>query len=1047
MKKAIGILLALMLLVSVAATQTETFSNYINGLPLATTPFSGAEDIYVLQNGTSTKTTVAQLLGLPNPVAPQPLLPAEPISPTPAIDLNFTAGTYSGCTTWQQCLAITRAASQTCLSLTAVPSLTTVGANTPCITDYGWGSTYAASTNSLLWSEQFDNAAYTKTNVTVAANAAVAPDGNTTADSITDSSALGSHTVAQTLTVVSGTVYPHSVFVKSGTARYLQMSYVTSFSNGAYADFDATTCTLTSTGQLSTPDATPNTNIAGTQQLSNGWCRIWLINTATASASTTANLIMIPFSTATRLTSYVGTGSTMYVWGGQVDSSGIAVPSPYKATTSATVSSDADVVSVVSSSPLDNLIRGSQGYIVGNTGTIPGASGYVLSRNGTTDAFIQIADQTSIQARVGGVARANTALGSLPLLNAGPGNLGSSWNGSGISIVADGSTATDSATPYGASFNSFMGSADGTQGFLNANIRRLFAGTTKPSDATLQALAPAQGTPLAPVGQAWFFSGTGSDSNDCKTSGTACQTVSKLNSLTYTRSNTISIDSANGLTGCILFNSVNLPFSSQSFPIVLGAYNGSQFALTSNCNGDVGAIAISGVSGVTVQDCLIRPSGSVSPTARAGIYLTSSSSSRQGGWTVQRCDIGGFKGTSNVGGIFGGQIFLTLFNTAGIENISMLNNTLHGLSGATSTDDNGIIGFGDGLNTFTVTTQGNLVFNNGGSAGQGNGIAGNGIESAGYNGATVSFNISHDNGVNVTTCGGPVSIGVSGSTGVLNQFEESYNTKITGVSACDGDGFDNDQGTQNGITQYVYSHDNQGVGFLDFIATSSGITWHDNTYRYSISEHDFTQASSGGSAHIQNSATIANANFYNLTLYQNNTQSGAIGFGMCCNITSALSGVFANNIVAVVSSGGNANFVNSNSNSATQPPNFLYKSNDWFPVSGSIRFQIGATVYSSLATWQAATPGGDTGAITTTPSFSGTGGTGGTCSWTPNLNNGPQPCPSVYVLSGGSAAKSAGTDLQGGGFISVSPGIRDYYANTIPGSGSCWNIGADGACP
>ena len=54
-------------------------------------------------------------------------------------------------------------------------------------------------TNSLLRSNAFDNAAWTKTNVTVTANAAAAPDGSTTADKIAETATTGVHTVQQSV--------------------------------------------------------------------------------------------------------------------------------------------------------------------------------------------------------------------------------------------------------------------------------------------------------------------------------------------------------------------------------------------------------------------------------------------------------------------------------------------------------------------------------------------------------------------------------------------------------------------------------------------------------------------------------------------------------------------------------------------------------------------------------------------------------------------------------------------------------------------------------
>jgi len=60
-------------------------------------------------------------------------------------------------------------------------------------------STQAIGTNSLRYSNAFDNAAWTKTGTTVTANAAVAPDGSTTADKIVETAVTSAHIAIQSV--------------------------------------------------------------------------------------------------------------------------------------------------------------------------------------------------------------------------------------------------------------------------------------------------------------------------------------------------------------------------------------------------------------------------------------------------------------------------------------------------------------------------------------------------------------------------------------------------------------------------------------------------------------------------------------------------------------------------------------------------------------------------------------------------------------------------------------------------------------------------------
>lgn len=81
-------------------------------------------------------------------------------------------------------------------------------------------------TNVALRSQEFDNATWTKTNVTVSANNAVAPDGTTTMDKLVATATNGVHTVDQTYTVRSGKVYWTSFFFKAAGYSRVEIQLV-----------------------------------------------------------------------------------------------------------------------------------------------------------------------------------------------------------------------------------------------------------------------------------------------------------------------------------------------------------------------------------------------------------------------------------------------------------------------------------------------------------------------------------------------------------------------------------------------------------------------------------------------------------------------------------------------------------------------------------------------------------------------------------------------------------------------------------------------------
>jgi hypothetical protein len=101
------------------------------------------------------------------------------------------------------------------------PRITFARASTGAYYD---GQTVAkAEENLLLQSQTFDNAYWTKTNITVTANSTTAPDGTTTAESILETATTGAHQVFRDLTQLSGT-YVTSIFAKANGRNWLAIN-------------------------------------------------------------------------------------------------------------------------------------------------------------------------------------------------------------------------------------------------------------------------------------------------------------------------------------------------------------------------------------------------------------------------------------------------------------------------------------------------------------------------------------------------------------------------------------------------------------------------------------------------------------------------------------------------------------------------------------------------------------------------------------------------------------------------------------------------------
>jgi hypothetical protein len=173
--------------------------------------------------------------------------------------------------------------------------------------------------NLLQYSEEFDNAGWTKSESTVSANNYTAPDGTFTAEKVEETSATAEHRIAQASSSGATTnTVAFSVFVKAAERTKIRLAF-SQLSNwvgggGAAVIFDLQNGTATP--DSSTPAA------YGIVPYSNGWYRCYIVGTPTISLTPNCNLF-----TYTTTAIFAGTvGSGVYVWGAQLEQSSTATP-------------------------------------------------------------------------------------------------------------------------------------------------------------------------------------------------------------------------------------------------------------------------------------------------------------------------------------------------------------------------------------------------------------------------------------------------------------------------------------------------------------------------------------------------------------------------------------------------------------------------------------------------------------------------------------------------------------------------------------------------
>jgi len=133
-------------------------------------------------------------------------------------------------------------------------------------------------TNLLTWSEQFDNtSAWTVFSTTVVSNSATAPDGNTTADKINAISTLNNaHQIYQLgKTIISGAAYTASVYLKAGEYNWGIVNIYDT------VDLDRRVYFNLSTGVVG---AIPAGCTASIQAVGNGWYRCVVTKTAASTS-------------------------------------------------------------------------------------------------------------------------------------------------------------------------------------------------------------------------------------------------------------------------------------------------------------------------------------------------------------------------------------------------------------------------------------------------------------------------------------------------------------------------------------------------------------------------------------------------------------------------------------------------------------------------------------------------------------------------------------------------------------------------------------------
>lgn len=202
------------------------------------------------------------------------------------------------------------------------------------------------------YSEQFDNAEWTKIRCSITANAAIAPDGTMTADKLVEDTANNSHYVIKNTTVTAGGTYTFSCYLKKSERNVVALE---AYNGSAYP---AAYFNLTS-GTKGSVDAALTSYM---EDVGSGWYKCSITFTMVSGTSCSCFVLL---STADLTQSYTGDGTSgLYIWGAKLYAG--TGPTSYLPTVASGVTRAADVCTV----DLTKLTRNGSPLWTGTEGTI-----------------------------------------------------------------------------------------------------------------------------------------------------------------------------------------------------------------------------------------------------------------------------------------------------------------------------------------------------------------------------------------------------------------------------------------------------------------------------------------------------------------------------------------------------------------------------------------------------------------------------------------------------------------------------------------------------
>jgi hypothetical protein len=337
-----------------------------------------------------------------------------------------------------------------------------------------------AATNLYLRSQEADNAYWTKTNSSIAANSTAAPDGSTTADTLTSTSTSNARYGVNATGLTNDGTHTHSVYAKAGTASWLALV-------SQYAGDGSSTATWFNLGSGTVGTVQSQITSASITSVGDGWYRCSHTYTNGTGASTTHEIYV----TDGDNTGNVTNGVNIYVWGAQLEAG--AVATSYVPTVAASATRAADHVNVaVSTFPYSQSTQSAYGHfisrLINHTGS---ALRLVEIDDGTNNERIIVAsdltpnpDEGNLFIVDGGATQVSANAGQLSLAG---NKIAAAWSLNNSGIVMDGSAeTTDTSCTMPTVTTMRVGSDRTPAGPINGFLRNLVLVPRRMTEAEMQ---------------------------------------------------------------------------------------------------------------------------------------------------------------------------------------------------------------------------------------------------------------------------------------------------------------------------------------------------------------------------------------------------------------------------------------------------------------------------------------------------------------------------------------------------------------------------------